>query len=287
MRFFLFILLLLSPSLAIAQDSDPFSFITSSKELKHTYSGKIDKVIDGQTLLLTNDKIVRLVGLDIPAFQQSPDFDFSLKAKMLLTEMLPKGTDVMIYQTRMAKKGRVNRMGHDLGHILTKESKDKPPQWLQGVLLAKGLARVYTSSSNPELAQEMLSLEHKAISAKTGLWSDDSPFKMLSPDTAKQGMGNFTIVEGAVTKTATVKNTLYLNFGQDWKTDFTIMISSSLRKELARRPLDLMNLGGKTVRVRGWLRDYNGPLIELEDAGHLEILTTSPLQAPTKETNLP
>ena len=292
MPLFLFILLFFCPSFASAQEGTPLSFITSSKELKHTYSGKIDKVIDGQTLLLTNDKIVRLVGLDIPAYQQNPDFDFTLKAKMLLTEMLPKGTDVMIYQTRMAKKGRVNRMGHDLGHILTKESKDKPHVWLQGELLSKGFARVYTSSSNPELNQEMLNLEHKALSAKTGLWSDDSPFKALTPDTAEKAIGQFAIIEGAVTKTATVKNILYLNFGQNWKTDFTIMVSTALRKKLAHQGLDLMGLNQETIRVRGWVREYNGPLIELEDAGHLEILNNqtppnSPLQEPVKDTNLP
>ncbi|MAZ76004.1 MAG: hypothetical protein CMH31_01730 [Micavibrio sp.] len=283
----LFIILLLTPSFAFAQEDNAFSFITNSKELKHTYSGKIDKIIDGQTVLLTNNKIVRLVGLDIPAFSQNPDFDFTLKAKMLLTKMLPKGTDVMIYQTRMAKKGRINRMGHDLGHILTKESKDKPRVWLQGLLLSKGLARVYTSSSNPELVDEMLAIENTAREAKIDLWNDDSPFKALTPDTAAQSMGKFTIIEGIVSKTATVKNTLYLNFGKNWKTDFTIMISSALRKKLARRSLDLMNLSGQTVRVRGWVREYNGALIELEDAGHLEILDNSPLQEPAKETNLP
>lgn len=282
----------MSPSLASAQEnSNPFSFINSSKELKHTYSGKIDKVIDGQTILLTNDKIVRLVGLDIPNYQQNPDYDFTLKSQMLLKEHLPHGTEIMVYQTRMAKKGRVNRMGHDLGHILTKEAKDNPSKWLQGLLLSEGFARVYTTSSNPELNKEMKNIENTALNNKKGLWAEDSPFKTLTPDTAAQAMGEFAVIDGTVKKTATVRNTLYLNFGDNWKTDFTIMVSSSLRKKLARRPLDLMNLGGEKVRVRGWVREYNGPLIELEDAGHIEILpntlNNSPLPQADKKTTLP
>ncbi|NQZ13626.1 MAG: thermonuclease family protein [Alphaproteobacteria bacterium] len=260
----------------------------TSKDLKHTYSGRIDKIIDGQTILLTNDKIVRLSSIDCPASKQNPDFDFCLKSRMLLTETLPEGTEVMIYQTRMAKKGRINRMGHDLGHILTKEATDKPSVWVQELLLLKGLSRVYISPDNPELSNELLHIEDKAHQEKAGLWAEDSPFISLSPETVINGMGEFSIVEGTVAKASSVRNTLYLNFGENWKTDFTIMISSALRKKLAQRGINLMGLTGQKVRVRGWIRDYNGPLIELDTPEHIEIIASnSPLPATPNNATVP
>ena len=35
-----------------------------------------------------------------------------------------------------------------------------------------------------------------------------------------------------------------------------------------------MSLSNTPIRVRGNLREYNGPLIELEDTAHLEIIKT-------------
>lgn len=272
------------------------NFITSSKELKHTYSGRIDKIIDEKTILLTSGKIIRLVGINIPASPPNPDNDISLKALMFLREnILPKGTEVMIYQTRMAKKGRVNRMGQDLGHVLTKNTKDSPSKWVQGELISNGLARVYTSSSNPELATEMLKLEDIARKGNKGIWlqegEEDNALQVLTPQNAQNGIGKFSIVEGKIEKVASVKNNLCLNFGKNWKTDFTITVSSDIRKKLAHKGVDLMGLSGKQIRVRGYMKDYNGPLIELEDPTHLEILdninTKNALPNNDKSANLP
>ena len=73
-------------------------------------------------------------------------------------------------------------------------------------------------------------------------------------------------------KVASVRNQLYLNFGDNWKTDFTIQVSTGLRKQFAREGVDLMGIGQQKIRVRGYLREYNGLLIELEDTAHLEVL---------------
>lgn len=173
----------------------------------------------------------------------------------------------MIYQTRMAKKGRENRMGHQLGHIVTK----KEPQWINGALLAHGLARVYTSPNAPEMNDQMLMVEDEARREKRGLWAEGSEYNVLTPETADQAMGKLAIIEGVVVKSASVRNNIYLNFGQDWKTDFTVMITPALRKKLAHKGIDPLGLSGKKLRVRGYVREYNGPLIELETPEHFEL----------------
>ena len=144
----------------------------------------------------------------------------------------------MIYQTRKAKKGRINRMNHELAHIQTKTTKDKntgapkrEPIWIQGLLLAHGLTRVQIAPNAPEMVAQMFKTEAAARTVKLGIWADDSDFPVLNPDNAAQAKGEFAIVEGVVEKTASVRNNIYLNFGKDWKKDFTIMITPRLTEK--------------------------------------------------------
>lgn len=267
----LFLFLFICP-LSYAQDNDleavsvpPITKVDFTA-LKHTKSGRIDKIIDGLTILLKDGTIIRLASIDIPDFSIWRDAPYSEAALALLQKTLPEGTEVMVYQTRMAKKGRITRMKHELAHLVTK----KDNIWIQGLLLAHGLARVYTAPDATEMLDPMLTIEKNARAANRQIWADDSPYLVLTPETAQKAIGDFAIVEGVVKKTATVRNDIYLNFGQDWKKDFTIKISPNDRKMLSHKGIDPLSLAHKRVRVRGWLKEYNGPMIELEDPSHLE-----------------
>ena len=80
------------------------------------------------------------------------------------------------------------------------------------------------------------------------------------------------IVEGTVRAAASVRNTYYLNFGTDWKTDFTIGIPSDIRRTMSAHGIDLALFPGRRVRVHGWLESYNGPYIELFSPAWIEVL---------------
>lgn len=250
------------------------------KSLKHTMSARIDKVIDQQTVLLKDGKIVRLLGLDYPQGTEENPPEEPFLAKQELDRLLPEGTEVMLYQKRQiadVKRGRVNRMGQQLAHLVRKDNE----QWINGTLVADGLARALTSASNAEMVEQLYALEDRARKDEKVLWAKTSPNGLLTPDTAAQGNGQLRVVEGTVNRAATSKNNLYLNFGDDWRKDFTVMIPVQLRKTLARSGIDPMSLTGKTIRVRGWIREWNGPFMELETPERLEIVTTS---GPSTET---
>jgi len=234
--------------------------------LKHTKSGRVDKVIDGLTILLKDGTIIRLSSIDIPDFAIWRDAPYSEAALELLQNTLPEGTEVMMYQTRMAKKGRLNRMKHDLAHLMTK----KDNIWIQGLLLSHGLARVYTTPNAVEMLDQMLDAETSARNNAMGIWAKDSEYQVITPAQTSDLIGDFVIVEGTVQKAASVRNNIYLNFGKDWKTDFTVMVTPEMRKKLSKQGISALSLAKERIRVRGWLREYNGPLIELE----LKIKTT-------------
>jgi hypothetical protein len=53
----------------------------------------------------------------------------------------------------------------------------------------------------------------------------------------------------------------YLNFGQDWHTDFTVEIERKDKAAFASAGIDLGALAAKRIRVRGWIEWRNGPMI--------------------------
>ena len=73
-------------------------------------------------------------------------------------------------------------------------------------------------------------------------------------------------------KVAVVRGRLFLNFGADWRSDFTVTFRSRDRKRLEREGYDYRALAGRRIRVRGWLKSWNGPMIEATHAEQIEVL---------------
>ena len=240
--------------------------------LRLSKTNKVDKIIDGLTVLLKDGTIVRLASVYTPDFHIWDDAVYAQKAFQYLQKALPENTDVQFYQSKNKKWGQENRMGHKLGHLVIKQDQ----QWVQGALLARGLAFVKTIPKSTDLLSEMSLIEDKARNKNLGMWAKDSPYRILTVEETSNRIGDYAIIEGVVQKVAVVRNTIYLNFGSNWKTDFTIMIPSSLRRDFAKENIQLMSLANKSIRVRGNLRKYNGPLIELDNTANLQII---------KETN--
>ena len=115
----------------------------------------------------------------------------------------------------------------------------------------------------------MLALEDKARTSKSGLW-DMAHFKMLSPAQAEQHIGSYQIVEGTVQNASMHKNKLYLNFGDNWREDFTVSVSAFDLRSFTRRNIDPQSWNGKRIRVRGWLESYNGPYMEINHPERFE-----------------
>lgn len=221
---------------------------------------KVKKVIDPLTFLAEDGALYQLAGLDIPA-----DDDAIQTATKAVTELMD-GKELKILVTKDQTRGRVTRTGHKLIHALLL----KDDVWIQGRLVDEGLARVRTTAANPELAADLLAREQQAREDKKGIW-DKSANSILSPDQAAPEINSFRIVEGKIVSVSTRDAEIFINFGNDWKKDFTIGVPVSLRRAFSKRFINLMTLSGKTVRVRGWLEDRNGPFITLDHPEQLEI----------------
>lgn len=234
--------------------------------LKDGGIARVQTVVDGDTVTLDDGRRVRLVGIQAPKLPLGRSgfkaWPLGLESKALL-ETLLQGQEVRLRLGSTAQ----DRHGRILAHLV----RESDGVWLQGALLSAGLARVYTFPDNRLLADEMLALERQARADNIGLWA--LPYYALrSADTVRFDKGTFQVVQDRVVDVAHVKKRIYMNFGPDWRSDFTVQINARLKKKFSAAGVDLLSLKGRVVRVRGWIKDKNGPLIELDHPERLEIL---------------
>lgn len=223
------------------------------------------EVIDGDTVLLDDGWPVRLVGIQAPKLplgrKNFEKWPLAGESGSALAAM------VLDREVSLAYGGqRVDRHGRRLAHLFLADG-----TWIQGEMLLRGMARVYSFPDNRAVVAEMLAAESSARRKGAGIWANKW-YAVRTPDSLERDVGSFQLIEGRVVEAADVRGTIYLNFGADWRSDFTVKISKRARKSFDASGFDPLALAGRLVRVRGWLDEYNGPMIEATHPEQIEIL---------------
>jgi len=119
----------------------------------------------------------------------------------------------------------------------------------------------------------MFARETAARDARRGIWAH--PFYAIrppDPGVLAADIDTFQVIEGRVTSAAEVKGVVFLNFGDNWRTDFTIRLDRRIARQFRRAGLTADSYDGRQVRVRGWLKNWNGPTIEANHPEQIEVL---------------
>jgi hypothetical protein len=156
-------------------------------------------------------------------------------------------------------------------------------------MLAGGHARYHGLVGEAPCAAELLGIEDAARSRGAGLWAN-ATYAVRSAERTSELMrlrSTFQLVEGRIARLGRSQGRTYLNFGPDWRTDFTIGIASRLAGADAGWLARLAGLEGARVRVRGWIDRRNGPYIELEAPALLEVLELPPARASGERVDRP
>lgn len=228
-------------------------------------AGRAVSVIDGDTLVLDDGREVRLVGIQAPklplgraGFKAWPLAD---EARELLRE-LAEGAELALH----SGGARMDRHGRVLAHLVRADG-----LWIQGEILRRGMARVYSFPDNRKGVTEMLALEAAARARGDGIWAH-AFYAIRNKDSVKRHMDGFQVVEDRVHRVAQVRNITYLNFEDDWRRDFTIKLDRRTAQAIRRLSGELEKLAGQRVRVRGWVKWENGPMIEINHPEQIELL---------------
>lgn len=221
----------------------------------------VAEIIDGDTVRLADHRQVRLVGTQAPKLSLGRsgfvDWPLAAEAKTALKKLV-NGKEVGLGYGGL----KIDRNGRTLAHLYIGKT------WVQGEMIASGMARVYTWPDNRSCAAELLAREREARAASRGIWALPY-YRIRKPDELGAEIDTFQLVEGQVTSAAVARGRAFLNFGDNYRTDFTITISP---EDLRAFPYDPRNLEGKTIRVRGWLTLLNGPEIQATHPEQIELL---------------
>ncbi len=239
--------------------------LTAPAALERDGAARVIEIVDGDTLVLEDGREVRLVGIQAPKLPLGrPNFKawpLGDDAKAALAALALDKVVTLSYGGR-----RVDRYKRQLAHL-----HDSAGNWIQAELLRQGMARVYSFADNRAVVGELLSFEQEAREARRGVWRHPFYYVRDAMDLAG-AIGGFHVVEGTVQAVATVRNWTYLNFGDDWRTDFTVSIGTRARRLFPDSMLDAGNLEGRHIRVRGWVQSRNGPMIEATHPEQIEII---------------
>jgi endonuclease YncB( thermonuclease family) len=168
------------------------------------------------------------------------------------------GRSVALWTPGLAR----DRHGRVLAHVVTAAG-----LWVQGGLIDAGMARVATMPGAAAGAASLLNREAAARLAGHGLWRDPL-YRPRTPAETWPWLGTFQVVRGPVRAAARVRGRVYLNFGADWRREFTVMVDRP--GSAGFRVADLLDLQDQFIQVRGWLFPTNGPMIALDHPAALE-----------------
>lgn len=228
-------------------------------ELVPGITGRVEAIIDATTLRLEGGADLRLAGLEPFAPSSVTGAAIAFLSEIALGE---------IVEVRNGPVA-IDRYGRAVGHAYLVGTASETSL---GVLLAgAGLARVSAPLGDASCTGPLLAAERAARDIGLGLWPTNPPFSAYDPALGDAAAG-FALVEGRVLSIGRRERTVYLNFGRDWSTDFTVSMTSAVAEtlEAAGGPLD--TLVGQRVRIRGLLSHRDGPWIRVDGAWQIELL---------------
>ncbi|MBF0094257.1 MAG: thermonuclease family protein [Alphaproteobacteria bacterium] len=216
-------------------------------------TARVADVVDGDTLRLDDGRTLRLVGI------MAPKSVLGDKARAALAGLVSGRT----VDLRTGGRPR-DRHGRVLAHVFV------DGLWVQGEMLERGMARVQTLADNRSLATGMYAREQRARGRGLGVWGL-SIHAVRAPSETGRWIGTFQVVEGTVAEATRAGGRIYLNFGSDWRNDFTVSIPPEAAALFRKEKINPLDWKGHPVRVRGWLDSLNGPMIVLSHPEQIEI----------------
>ena len=217
----------------------------------------VSKVIDGDTIIVQGEETVRLRGLDTPEISES----FYCQAKAFMREAV-QGKEVRLLVCKQEPRDRYGRL---LATV------DIPDRDIAVELLRKGLARtLIINPCEPDGARAYQRAERAAFRTGQGIWSLQEP-RRIPHNQARPYIGWLMSVTGKIENVHQGPKAIHLNFGPDFRTDFTVVI---LKKDLPRLSrqgllLPVTDYRGRQIEVTGTIKEYNGPEILINSVDQL------------------
>jgi len=240
-------------------------FICSCQNPQSPRDFYVSEVIDGDTVRLSNGQLLRYIGIDAPELRVKKGSSFEYDPQPLALEAkqfnraLVEGRPVRI-EFDVEHHDRYGRL---LGYCFSGD------EFVNEKLLSEGLAVLYTYPPNVKYAGVFVAAQKEARYNKRGLWGS---YEVIDHTLARNYINQIRTVRGRVLNVHRSSKCLFLNFGSNWKTDFTVVIFNNVLDFFRKNGIDPATFyTGKIIEVSGRIRDYNGPEIIVNSPQEIEV----------------
>jgi hypothetical protein len=136
--------------------------------------------------------------------------------------------------------------------------------WLQAALVRAGEALVVPAAWSRPCVRVLYGQEVAARAEGVGLWAEPA-FQVRRADDPRLAdwAGGYAVVSGTVISVGHAAGRSYLNFGRDFRGDFTVTIDDKERAAFTAAGFAPASLAGRTVRLRGILASRDGAAMAL------------------------
>ena len=205
---------------------------------KNLASAAVQRVVDGDTLRLSDGRSVRMIGLNTPELgkQGRTDEPFAVAARKRL-EALVAASDGRV--GLLPGKDSKDNYGRTLAHVYGADGAN-----LEAQMLAEGLGLQVAVAPNVDLVACQQAAEQSARQAGLGIWRQ-SPVLQAS----QISISGFTVLSGVVSK-------VQRNGGGVWielQDSVVLRVAPNLLKHFDVSALE--QLQGRQVEARGWVVD--------------------------------
>jgi len=229
----------------------------------------VEKVIDGDTVMIAGSRLVRYIGIDAPEIRRREGknwiYDpqsFARKAKFL-NQKLVEGKKVRL-KYDVEKKDIYDRL---LAYVYVGNV------FVNGEMISRGYALTYIYPPNVKNASLLIKLQKKAKDNNRGFWPNVKSHPIFFAKTGDY-IDKIKMVEGRVQNVYKGEKVIRLNFGTNWKTDFHVTIFRNMINRFETQGISSIGYyKNKRVRVWGLVKDFYGcPEIVIDDPSQIEVL---------------
>ncbi len=225
---------------------------------------KVQWVVDGDTLRLSDGRSVRLIGLNTPELgrQGRSAEPFAEAARDHLQALVDQGSGRVLLQVGEQSK---DHYGRTLAHAYGRDGRN-----LEAQLLSEGLAYFVAVAPNLALVQCQQVAERQARETRAGVWQRPA---IKTPKQLKNG--GFTLLQGRVERVERNRGGVWLEMADG-------VVLHIAARTLARFDASaLQALEGRRVEARGWVIDRarRGGLREGQARWMLPLTAPAMLQA--------
>lgn len=197
-------------------------------------------VIDGDTVVLSDNRHVRLIGINTPEISHNknkPSEEGAELARKSLIQLLENQAQIQL----LYGKERFDKHGRTLAHIYLKNGLN-----VQAEMLKQGLAMPLRIAPNLSLLDCYASVSLAAKKEERGLWAL-SRYKTQNTSSLSGTERGFYFISGKVLQVTEGRSSIWINLENN--------VALRIHKDDLNyfNNNDLMSLRGKTIEANGWL----------------------------------